>query len=416
MRNVGIIASREFMSLIRTKAFLISVFITPFMIAGIMALPNIMEGRGAPPVTVLVADRSGEILTPLTEAIAAQSEQEQRNMTLESAPEPEGGHTDESLKELKSKVLAGEYYALFVVPENIYEEGAFCEYHTTHATDTDPQRRLTRVVNDLVIEERFYRHNLDSKLIDALQRKVFTQTVDLTAREGAEVHPLTRFLVPFVFSYVLFLGSVISGQMLLTSTIEEKSSRIVEVILSSATASQIMIGKILGIGAVSLSLIALYGGGAFGAAWHADLLNNVTLTPMLVVWFIAFYIVGYMTIASIYTAVGAACNELKEAQSMIMPLTMFMVIPIALSPTMIKHPDAPLAVVLSYLPPFSPFVMVLRIGADPTLQAYEPLVALGIMAVFCMFTWWAAAKIFRVGILMYGKPPRLADLFKWLKA
>jgi ABC-type Na+ efflux pump permease subunit len=209
-----------------------------------------------------------------------------------------------------------------------------------------------------------------------------------------------RIMVPFFFVFLMFVGTVNASQHLLTSVIEEKNSRVVELILSSVSPFQFMAGKILGLAAIGLGAVCFWGLVAYGAATYRGLVDIVTTTN--VAYFLVYFILGFLLFSSVFVAIGSACNTLKEAQSLMMPVMLFLVVPMMAWMYFSQHPNAPWTVGLSFVPPLTPMVMMLRLAARPAMSV--PLVM------------WAAARIFRVGILMYGKPASPRELFRWLRA
>ncbi|MFC1587771.1 ABC transporter permease [Planctomycetota bacterium] len=418
MYKAWIIAKREFLALVKTKAFIIGVFLTPFILFGIMFLAAQMEDKGVPDTRINVIDMTGCIYEHLAEQVQTQNKSENTKIILTLDPSSGTSVDEKNLEQFTQQIKDKKFDGLLVISTSVMTDGKGCGYYTMHATNHRPVQLLSQIINNYIVSQRFQQHGIDSILIQKLQQRVAIPLKDLASKnaDGSKTRDAMRFIVPFLSCYALFLGILISGQMLVTSTIEEKSSRIIEVILSSASAREIMVGKIIGIGCVGLSLIALYGCAALGAAAKADMLKNIYLTKTIIVMFILYYIVGYFMITSIYAAVGSACNELKEAQAVLSPLTMLLMMPILFAPAIIQHPSSTMAVLLSYIPPFSPFIMNMRLGADPTLSLSAPIISLLIMLPALVVVWWAAAKIFRTGILMYGKPPKLRELLRWLHA
>ncbi len=213
---------------------------------------------------------------------------------------------------------------------------------------------------------------------------------------------------------LLWVSSFTGGQYLLTTTIEEKSNRIMEVLLSAVSPLELMVGKIMGQMGVGLLILLIYssvGVGSVVVFGMAHLLTAQSLGFMLVYFFIAFFL-----IASLMAAVGSAVSEVHEAQSLLGPIMIVLVIPMMLAMPIIRNPASPLAMTLSFIPPVSPFVMVMRISASTTpipLWQIALSIAIGLGSV-CVAAW-AAAKIFRIGILMYGKPPNIRTLIKWIR-
>jgi ABC-2 type transport system permease protein len=222
-----------------------------------------------------------------------------------------------------------------------------------------------------------------------------------------------QFLLPFAFIMLLWIATMTGGQYLLTTTIEEKSNRIMEVLLSAVSPMQLMVGKILGQMGVAMLVLLVYlglGTGALVSFKLIDLLEWQNVGLLIVYFLIAFFL-----IASLMAAVGSAVSEVHEAQSLIGPIMMILIIPMIFSPAIINNPNGGLATALSFVPPVSPFVMVLRIPAAQDIPSWQIAASIAIGLASVVVAAWAAAKIFRIGVLMYGKPPNLGTLIKWVR-
>jgi ABC-2 type transport system permease protein len=212
------------------------------------------------------------------------------------------------------------------------------------------------------------------------------------------------------------------AQMLLNNTVEEKSNRIVEVLLSSVTSTELMTGKLVGIAAVGFTMFgSWFATGAlvlrmsFGQA-ETDLAREiftVIFTPQFIGAFAIYFTMAYLLYASVFIAIGAMCNNLKDAQNFMGPVVMVMMVPVLTMMFIPKDPNGTLATVLSWVPIYSPFIMLNRVAADPPLFDILGTGALTIATTAAMLL--LAGRIFRVGILRTGQPPKIVELFRWMK-
>ena len=237
--------------------------------------------------------------------------------------------------------------------------------------------------------------------------------MDVASGRETTGNEVTRFLAPFEFMFLLFMGTMTISQGLLTSVIEEKSSRVVEVLLSAVSPTQLMAGKILGMVAVGAVLLTIWGGVGYGGAQARDV--GYLVTPHRLTYMVLYFVPGFLLTSAFLAAVGAACNSIKEAQSMAAPLTLLTIVPMMLWWAITLNPTSTLSIVLSYIPPITPFVMILRICADSETPLVQVISTLLLLWLAVLVTIWGAGKIFRVGVLMYGKPPSLKELFRWLR-
>jgi ABC-2 type transport system permease protein len=210
------------------------------------------------------------------------------------------------------------------------------------------------------------------------------------------------------------MGVMGGGGQLLTSMVEEKSSRVVEVLLSAVSPMELMAGKLLGQMGASLLGMCIYL--AMGMAMLSFFALLGMLNYSLIFFLILFFIITYLVMGSLMMAVGAAVNDMKEAQGLLAPLTILFIIPWMLWMPISADPNSGLSVVMSFLPPVNTFAMLLRMASStpPPLWQVWLSIAVGIGSVFCAL--WFAAKVFRIGLLMYGKPPNFATLIRWVRA
>ena len=325
---------------------------------------------------------------------------------------------DADLEPVRERVRTGDLLALIDVPSGAFEPGgSFLGFVSESAKARDIDL-IEDAVADSVVDVRLEKAGMSAPLVRTLYHRPSSKTTTLTVSggetKGSEI--VQRFL-PLAFLVFLAIAIFTGGGYLLISTVEEKSSRIIEVLLSSMSPMQLMTGKIIGQGFVGLLLLLIYSGlGVFAAIQFAvmDL-----IPPSLLVWLVVYFLMGYFIYAGINAAIGSAVNEAREAQALqgpIMGLTILVMYLGVFSVMMSDNPHSMLARVLSFFPPATPFVMSMRVAyindPVPTWELAATTVV-GFLGVF--LSVWAAAKIFRIGVLMYGQPPTLFGLFKWLR-
>lgn len=249
-------------------------------------------------------------------------------------------------------------------------------------------------------------------ILDSPQAEVISVTTSGGEKSG-KLAQVQQMLIPMAFMLLLFMAVMVSGQSLLTTTIEEKSSRVMEVLLSAVSPMQLMVGKIMGQMGVGLLILVLYAGMGVGGLIAMSLADLIDFSK--IVYLLIFFMIAYFTIASMMAAIGSAVSELREAQTLMTPVMMFMIIPWILWMPISRAPNAPLAQILSFVPGTNPFVMVIRLCGSEPVPAWQIPVSIVIGAATAVFCAWAAAKIFRVGVLMYGKPPNFRTLIKWVR-
>ena len=259
---------------------------------------------------------------------------------------------------------------------------------------------------------------LEASGFDAVRIKVLTEVPrpdsrTVTAEGERTTNRELNIILPAAFMILLLVSVMTSGQSLLTSTVEEKSTRVVEVLLSAVSPMELMTGKIVGQMAVGLLVLVLYAG--LGLLALVSFATLGLIDPILLVFLLIFFVLAFFMFASMMAAIGSAVNEMREAQSLMTPIMMILMIPWILWLPLSREPNSLLAVVLSFVPPFSSFVMLLRMTSaspPPMWQAWVSVVV-GVAGVYAALVF--AAKVFRIGLLMYGKPPSFGTLIKWAR-
>jgi ABC-2 type transport system permease protein len=223
---------------------------------------------------------------------------------------------------------------------------------------------------------------------------------------------MARMMVPFAFMYLIFIGIVGMGHHMTSSIIEEKNSRIIEVLLSAVSPFELMAGKIAGLAGIGLTVTALWAAAAYiGVRWQG---LDIDVGGPLLLYLLIYYVLGFVLFSAMLAGVGSVCNTIKETQSLMMPIMLVFVIPLISWFKLVQDPNGLLARVLSYVPPATPMVMVLRISTGSAIWAGEIVGSMLLLVAGVWATVWLAAKVFRTGILMYGKRPTAREVLRWL--
>lgn len=411
MTKMLIIAWREFIETVKTKAFLIGAVIFPLLMIGLILMTEkIMKagaGEATPLRTIAVVDESGADLMNdfLVGAKQHNAGDPKRPIEIVAAQQPP--------VELDRSVNDGKIYAYIRVPKEALSSEGRVEI-ARRDNQMEAGRMLERITSDAITNERYRRHpDVNRDLIREIEKRVEFTSLDTRTGEKTEGRDIMQFMTPFAFMFLLWMGTFGISQGLLTSVIEEKSSRVVEVLLSAVSPMQLMTGKILGLVMVGVLLIAVWLGVGSGSLRSMGLTSIVTADR--VIYFVLYFIPAYLLYAAILGAIGSAFNSLKEAQAMVTPVTMFGILPMMFWFVLSQYPHGVFAMVLSFIPPITPFVMIMRLCADPKTPIWQVVATLALLWASVIVMLWIAAKIFRVGILMYGKPPTPRELVRWLR-
>lgn len=453
MKKVLHVALREFTATVLTKGFLLGMLLTPALIAiSVVLLPYLIEEK--PPKIdgeLAMVDPTGELTGAVQAWLAPEAVAERRDATAEaireeipdqlqplarekpgdmdlvlgSVPEitvtelPPGGDL-EAEKEplLVGTAQDGGRLALVVVHENALSpnaDGAFGSYDLYIREKLDDRiiGEIKDGLREAIVTARLRSEGLEPDKVTFLTRLPRVKPRTVTAEGERENTEILNALLPMAFMILLLISSMTSGQYLMTTTIEEKSSRVVELLLSALSPMELMTGKILGQLAVGLLILGLYGGMGIAALVSFSMMGLVS--PMLIVYLLIFYLIAYFVLGSFMACIGAAVNEMREAQTLMMPVMLVVMVPWMLWLPISRDPNSTLATVLSLVPPINPYVMLLRLTSTsppPTWQVWLSI-TIGLASVYVAL--WMAAKVFRIGILMHGKPPSFGTLLRWLR-
>lgn len=279
--------------------------------------------------------------------------------------------------------------------------------------DSRVQGMIRSQVRDGIVDARLAANGHVATDIRDLMRIKVPEAQSVTKDGDKAWGELQQMLVPVAFMILLWISTFTGGQYLLTSTIEEKSSRVMEVLLSAVSPMQLMTGKILGQMGAGLLILLLYSG--TGVAGLLTFGLGYLVSPLNLVFLLIFFFIAFFSIAALMAAVGSAVTDVHEAQTLLTPVMLVVITPMFLMMPIIWNPNSVLATTMSFLPPINPFVMVLRICSSdpPPLWQILASAGVGIVGVFVLLK--ATSKIFRVGVLMYGKPPNLVTLLRWIR-
>lgn len=414
MDKVIAVAWREFLTTVRTRAFILTLVMMPLlMVLGVFGtgfVQRMTEAEKVPLRRLAVSDEGGALFAELVAQFDAWNAGHPHQLfELERVDAAEA-----TTETLVARVQADELYGYVVVPAGVLDVAAEARVDLARRDgQLEVGQRLERMINEAIYTARCRAAGIDVAEVARLRQPVEFNRIDGKTGQPLGDNLMARALTPFVFMLLMFLGTFGISQGLLTTLIEEKGSRIVEVLLSAVSPTQLMAGKILGTVLVGFLLIVFWGAiGMFGAARYA--LHDV-VTGYHVLIAILYFVPGFLLIASLLAGIGAACNELKEAQSMVFPLSLITVIPMLFWFFIAQYPQSAFSIALSYVPPITPFIMILRICTDPDTPLWQIVTTLLLLWASVLAAIWAAGRVFRVGVLMYGKAPALRDLIRWVR-
>lgn len=436
MNKIGIIIAREFNERVRKKSFIITTILMPVLMIAMMAAPTLMMifAKGETK-TLLVVDESGVVASQLT------GDDDVVFETSDLTPDEARACTDR--------------FGVLWIGSDIVDNPSNAKLYTNSSSSMSLESSISSQMEKIIERERLKRYdieNLEQIMRDVKASVTLTTYRNDLADEGEDKEATSSgmaYMMGIVLGMMLYMFLLIYGSMVMTSVIEEKGSRVLDVLVSSVPPFQLMMGKILGVAAVAVTQIAIWavlvcGVGAVvlpaimpddvmqsveavqsgaitsaEAGFDADMLSAVSLATdparivMMFVWLLLFLVGGFLFYSAMFAAVGSSVDSIQDAQQLQTPVTIPIILAIILAMSVFNDPNSSLAFWGSIIPFTSPVVMMARIPFD--IATWQIVLSLVLLYVSVAGMAWAAGKIYRVGIFMHGKKPSLKELLSWIR-
>lgn len=439
MRKLWAVLKREYRETVKKPSFLIMTVLAPFLLGALMLVPALLASRGMGERRVAVLDGTGR-LRAAVEGLAGEAPAERSAFARGRGTNvPTGRIVPEyvDLFTVDPKNAVGPYLerlsvertpkerrldGVLLVPADAFERPlTHLTYFSRSAADLLAQERLGRAVNRALQRERLAARGVAPAELELILAPLPVETVQVTKsgqeRRGGE----GSFVLAMLFLALLFIPSLVYGQEVMRGVIQEKTDRVVELLVSSMTPMELLSGKILGMAAIGLTQMAVWVamGGAVAAAGLSEARSagfdlSSVLRPSIAVWFVVFFLLSYLVTVGVYAAGGAIVSSEKEAQQVLTPVMFVFLVPWFLMMPILTNPDSTLSVVLSLVPIYTPMTMFIRllVSEPPAWQVALSLV-LSVATIAGLLK--ASAKVFRAGLLATGKRPTIPELWRWLK-
>ena len=425
MHNAWLIIQREYMERIRSKAFIVMTLLMPVFMASTILIPAMLSNMksGVTRRIVLVASN-----VEIAEAIKRQltSPPETTNASEKSAKTSEAPRfavdvstdtSDAERNKLRRAISDGKIDGFLWLTDNDLANRKVV-FSAKDVTDFGESIELRNAIQSAIVKRQLGQKGMSDTEVESVLKPIDLDSIRIEkGKEGAS--GVAVFLVSFTMVMLLYVNVLVYGFAVMRSIIEEKSSRILEVLLSSVTAKQLLAGKIIGVGAVGLTQVAIWLiiAGAFsivGLTSSGSMLANIHIPAIGVVAFGVYFVLGYFMYSTMYAALGSMVNSDQEAQQVQWPAMLPILFAIIMATPVLQHPNSQLAFWTSLFPFFTPILMFVRVMAE-TPPMWQILLSIALM----LLTTWGllglSSRIYRVGILMYGKRPTLPELRKWLR-
>jgi ABC-2 type transport system permease protein len=432
MHKVLLIIKREYIVRVRTTSFLIFTVLMPLFVGAVVVLPSrlMLSASGARHLVIVAADRglANSMKAALT-ALRASEEDEantqtgtKKSTTREFDVTVETPPSEALRQELTTQLREGSLDGFAWIDADAFATRRGT-YYSRNASDFIDASLVSRALRYALSGRQLAEHGISPTQAKVLLGPVEVDTVHVNRYGANKSNGLGAFFLPFLLLLAIYMTVLVYGLYVMRSVIEEKTSRIVEVLLSSVTPMQLMAGKIIGVGAVGLTQIAIWGiaGSLLGTGSYAlarqiigDSMRDAHVSMAALMLFPVFFILGYATYACLYAAIGAMVNSDEEAQQMQFPVTMPLILCMVFATAIIRDPNSSLAFWLSMFPLTSPIIMFLRVSMEmPPVWEVVTSIAVSLISLYGLV--WITSRIYRVGILMYGKRPTLPEILKWLR-
>ena len=445
MKKFFAVIKREYLQRVRTKFFIIATVMGPVMLGLFTVLPVYIANMNVGGATRLaVVDQSGKIFDSFRNALISGNEEVENDNSpaagMNSNREEQmrrssqiggqrfdaelvglGGRSLEDVKrELNDRVRANELDGYVIIPPDILGNGK-AEFYGRNTGDIFTRETVADRLSRAVREQRLSENKIDQRVLREASRRVSLVSTKISA-QGEEKVGGSGFMFVFSFGLLIYMSVLLYGQIVLGAVIEEKETRIAEILFSSMRSFPLMMGKLVGVSLVALTQLSIWGlaflalagfGVGFAAAQGVPI-NLPHVPPIVLVYFVLFFLLGYFIYATIYALIGSMVTTTQEGGQLAMPIVLMLVAGFYFVFPIIRSPNSSLAFWASMFPFLAPITMMVRITTE-TPPAWQILLSLTIGFATVVGLIWLASRIYRVGMLMYGKKATIPEVWRWVR-
>jgi ABC-2 type transport system permease protein len=412
LKKTFAVASWEFIERVKTKTFIVSLILTPLILIIFTVLPTFLAETGSRTIeTIGLIDTSGVYLPLMREKLEefrlpdGQPNYILINLSRKNIP-------IEDLKaDADSSVLGGTIEG-YIIIYHINKDSLMPEYRSKKTGSINDIQRFEEAFNEIRFTLKLSERGIDPEVLKLMSEKINIRQVKVEeAGKETNVNFFATFFSSIVFLMLLMMMIIYSGGMLIRSLVEEKSSRLIEILISSCSTDELITGKILGLGALGITQIIIW------ALVSLTLLSSSLIPAQIfsnILPILIYFLLGFIFYTSIFVGVGSIVTSEQEAQMITTYLSLILIFPVVFAITIFDNPNSSLINILMYIPLTLPSVMILKLNITP-VNIWEIMITITIMVLSIYITILVSAKIFRIGILSYGKRPSLKELLLWLK-
>ncbi|HYX27964.1 MAG TPA: ABC transporter permease [Pyrinomonadaceae bacterium] len=440
MKKFFAVVRREYVQRVRTKFFVIATILGPLLTVGFTVVPGLMIGmKTGGPSRIAIIDQTGNMYERVASEINDDEERPKPQPTTPTMPQPgpagtkdrarqtaklvkadyaiekvdlQGRSLQEVINNLDARVSSHDLDGYLILPPDLLKGGQ-PEFHARNTADLITSEQLQRSISQAVRSQRLVNNGIDEKKLDELSKPIRLKS---TGAAGEESKGEAGFFLVFGAAMLIYMSVLLYGQVVLGAVIEEKETRIAEILFSSMRSFPLMIGKLIGVSLVALTQLGIWAV-TFAAVsvWAAgSSLSMPHISPFIFVWFAIFFLMGFFIYATVYAVVGSMVTTTQEGGQLAMPVVLFLIAALFVSFNIIRSPNSPLAFWASMFPFFAPITMLVRIVTE-TPPLWQILLSLGLGFATATGLIWLASRIYRVGMLMYGKKATIPEVMRWVR-
>jgi ABC-2 type transport system permease protein len=441
MKKFFAVVKREYVQRVRSKFFVVATILGPIMMAAFTVVPALMFGiKSGGPTRLAIIDQTGKMYERVAKELTSDrgAREQSNNQKPEEPPglnqspqqrakqngnmiqgsfaveetKLDGRSLDQARRDLDARVSRKELEGYIILPPDMLQNGQ-PEFSARNTADVFTQSRVENSINRALRSQRMVENGIDEKKIEKMSEPISLKT---TGSGGKESKGESSFYLVFGLGLLIYMSVLLYGQFVLGAVIEEKETRIAEILFSSMRSFPLMMGKLIGVSLVALTQLGIWAVAFLSfSAWLAG--SNFSLPhipPLVFLFFALFFLLGYFIYATVYAVVGSMVTTTQEGGQLALPVVLLLVMGFYLSFNIIRSPNSSLAFWASMFPFFAPITMLVRIVTEmPPL--WQILLSFGIGIVTIIGLMWLAARIYRVGMLMYGKKATIPEVLKWIR-
>jgi ABC-2 type transport system permease protein len=414
MHSALLIAKREYLERIRSKAFRISTVLMPLLFGLIFGIGAFSASHLSGDTHIVVASNDAQLAAAVRDQLA----------TIKNSPphvDVQAPATEADLDALAARVEAKQIDGYLWLQVTSGDQQPKVVYATRSSTDPSGESRMQDAVSQALLSSRLRASGLQPDEVSKLLKPIDVQTLQVKNGKVIQSDSMRNFWAAYVMMFLLYFSVMFYGLNSGRSVVEEKTSRIFEVLLSSVKAESLMIGKLLGVGGVALTqlgiwvgLASIYAGSSMAASMGIHGLASVGIQPIRLVFFVIYFILGFLFYSSLSCGLGATMSTEQEMNQFGIVITLPLILSFVMFTYVLTNPSSALSVGLSLFPPCTPLIMCLRMGVQ-TVPPWQLALSVVLMILAIYLVLWLASRIYRIGILMYGKRPNLPEMMRWMR-